>query len=250
MCSELKDDLSQLFLFMLQAGVSVSLAETGQTSRDIDLSPGQPLQPNQPTGNLGVIGRRNGMDLGAIGDSFTGSSSSINPSGVRDQLYNLQMLEAAHYKLPLPRDSERPRAYTPVCIANHIHLPRHPTITPSSYPQTQAPIVNNPAFWERVGLEPFGTDTLFYAFYYQQNTYQQYLAAKELKKQSWRYHKKYNTWFQRHEEPKVATDEYEQGTYVYFDFHIANDDLQHGWCQRIKTEFTFEYNYLEDELLV
>ena len=36
-------------------------------------------------------------------------------------------------------------------------------------------------------------------------------------------------WFQRHEEPKVATDEYEQGTYVYFDFHIANDDLQHGW---------------------
>ncbi|QHO51580.1 hypothetical protein HN51_003225 [Arachis hypogaea] len=234
------DDLKSTFAADSPAGVSISLAEAGQTSRDIDLSPGQPLQPNQPTGNLGVIGRRNGTDLGAIGDSFTASSSSINPSGVRDQLYNLQMLEAAHYKLPLPRDSERPRAYTP----------RHPTITPSSYPQTQAPIVNNPAFWERVGLEPFGTDTLFYAFYYQQNTYQQYLAAKELKKQSWRYHKKYNTWFQRHEEPKVATDEYEQGTYVYFDFHIANDDLQHGWCQRIKTEFTFEYNYLEDELLV
>ncbi|KAL5056541.1 hypothetical protein RYX36_037223 [Vicia faba] len=127
---------------------------------------------------------------------------------------------------------------------------RHPTITPPSYPQVQAPIVNNPAFWERLGLEAYGTDTLFFAFYYQQNTYQQYLAAKELKKQSWRYHRKYNTWFQRHEEPKVATDDFEQGTYVYFDFHIANDDLQHGWCQRIKTEFTFEYNYLEDEFLV
>ncbi|PRQ32972.1 hypothetical protein RchiOBHm_Chr5g0052311 [Rosa chinensis] len=25
--------------------------------------------------------------------------------------------------------------------------------------------------------------------------YQQYLTAKELKKQSWRYHRKYNTWF-------------------------------------------------------
>lgn len=61
-----------------------------------------------------------------------------------------------------------------------------------------------------------------------QNTYQQYLAAKELKKQSWRYHRKYNTWFQRHEEPKVTTDEYEQGTYVYFDFHY-NDEMQHGW---------------------
>lgn len=68
-----------------------------------------------------------------------------------------------------------------------------------------------------------------FSFFFLQNTYQQYLAAKELKKQSWRYHRKYNTWFQRHEEPKVATDEYEQGTYVYFDFHIANDDLQHGW---------------------
>ncbi|KAK6921320.1 NOT2/NOT3/NOT5, C-terminal [Dillenia turbinata] len=65
--------------------------------------------------------------------------------------------------------------------------------------------------------------------FFVQNTYQQYLAAKELKRQSWRYHRKYNTWFQRHEEPKVATDEYEQGTYVYFDFHIANDDQQHGW---------------------
>lgn len=47
-------------------------------------------------------------------------------------------------------------------------MKRHPAITPSSYPQVQAPIVNNPAFWERLGLEPFGTDTLFFAFYYQQ----------------------------------------------------------------------------------
>ena len=76
-----------------------------------------------------------------------------------------------------------------------------------------------------------------------QGTYQQYLAARELKKQSWRYHKKYLTWFQRHEEPKVTADEYEQGTYVYFDYET-------GWCQRIKSEFTFEYGYLEDELQV
>jgi len=58
-----------------------------------------------------------------------------------------------------------------------------------------------------------------------------------------RYHKKYLTWFQRHEEPKVTTDEYEQGTYIYFDYET-------GWCQRIKTDFTFEYGHLEDELNV
>ncbi|XP_050151206.1 general negative regulator of transcription subunit 3-like isoform X3 [Malus sylvestris] len=233
-----EDDLKASYAVDSLAGVSGSSTEPAQVPRDIDLSPGQPLQSNQPSPSLGIIGRRSVSDLGAIGDNLSGSTA--NSGVLHDQSYNSQMLEAAYYKLPQPKDSERASSYTP----------RHPAKTPLSYPQAQAPIVNNPAFWERLGLEPYGTDTLFFAFYYQQNTYQQYLAAKELKKQSWRYHRKYNTWFQRHEEPKVATDEYEQGTYVYFDFHIANDDLQHGWCQRIKTEFTFEYNYLEDELIV
>lgn len=43
-----------------------------------------------------------------------------------------------------------------------------------------------------------------------QGTKAQYLAAKALKKQSWRFHTKYMMWFQRHEEPKTITDEYEQ----------------------------------------
>ncbi|XP_043691353.1 CCR4-NOT transcription complex subunit 3 isoform X2 [Telopea speciosissima] len=231
-----EDDMKTSYSVDAAAGGSGSLIEPAQMPRDIDLSPGQPIQSNQPSVSLGVIGRRSVSDLGAIGDNLSGSTA--NSGGMHDHLYNLQMLEAAYYKLPQPKDSERPKSY----------IPRHPAVTPLSYPQVQAPIVNNPAFWERLGIDTLGTDTLFFAFYYQQNTYQQYLAARELKKQSWRYHRKYNTWFQRHEEPKVTTDEYEQGTYVYFDFHIANDDLQHGWCQRIKTEFTFEYSYLEDEL--
>lgn len=70
-------------------------------------------------------------------------------------------------------------------------------------------------------FEKFDTDTLFFIFYYQQGTLQQYLAAKELKRQSWRYHKKYLTWFQRHEEPKEITADYEQGTYVYFDYETG-----------------------------
>ncbi|KAM0038475.1 putative CCR4-Not complex component, Not domain, CCR4-NOT complex subunit/5 domain superfamily [Helianthus debilis subsp. tardiflorus] len=221
----------------MQGGASGSMTEPAQSTRDVDLSPGQPLQSNQ-SGSLGVIGRRSLSDLGAIGDNLGGLP--VNLGGTHDQQYNLQMLEAAFYKLPQPRDSERAKSYTA----------RHPAVTPQSYPQVQAPIVNNPAFWDRLGSDNIGTDTLFFAFYYQQNTYQQYLAAKELKKQSWRYHKKYNTWFQRHEEPKFATDDFEQGTYVYFDFHIGNDEMQNGWCQRIKTDFKFEYNFLEDELIV
>ncbi|KAG2385558.1 hypothetical protein C9374_003373 [Naegleria lovaniensis] len=96
--------------------------------------------------------------------------------------------------------------------------------------------LSNPATYSLLSV-----DTLFFIFYFQQGTYYQYLAAKELKRQAWRFHKKYLTWFQRHDKPTVTTNEYEQGTYVYF-------DADAGWCQRIKEGFSFEYAYLEDEL--
>jgi CCR4-NOT transcriptional regulation complex NOT5 subunit len=44
-----------------------------------------------------------------------------------------------------------------------------------------------------------------------QGTHQQFLAARQLKRHAWRFHKKYLTWFQRHEEPKAVTEEHEQG---------------------------------------
>ncbi|XP_013612624.1 PREDICTED: CCR4-NOT transcription complex subunit 3 isoform X1 [Brassica oleracea var. oleracea] len=222
-------------LFDTPSGMPSYMLDPVQVTRDgPDFSPGQPIQPGQSSSSLGVIGRRSNSELGAIGDP-----SALGP--MHDQMHNFQMLEAAYYRLPQPKDSERPRPYTP----------RNPAITPQTFPQTQAPIVNNPLFWERLGSDAYGTETLFFAFYYQQNSYQQYLAAKELKKQSWRYHRKFNTWFQRHKEPKIATDEYEQGAYVYFDFQTPKDESQEGgWVQRIKNEFTFEYSYLEDELAV
>lgn len=93
--------------------------------KDIDLSPGQPLQANQSSGSLGVIGRRSVSDLGAIGDNITGSAAISG--GMHEQSYNIQMLEAAYYKLPQPKDSERARSYTPVWICNylllHVRLP-------------------------------------------------------------------------------------------------------------------------------
>ena len=141
---------------------------------------------------------------------------------------HLLVLNSSLQNMPEPADSERPKSY----------VPRNPYPTPSSFPQTPAPVFDSPSVFDQ-----FDTDTLFFIFYYQQGTYQQYLAARELKKQSWRYHKKYLTWFQRHEEPKVTADEYEQGTYVYFDYET-------GWCQRIKSDFTFEYGFLEDEMAV
>jgi CCR4-NOT transcription complex subunit 3 len=135
----------------------------------------------------------------------------------------------------------RPRQYTP----------QNAFPTPATFPQLPSAVFENPAIFSK-----FDTDTLFFIFYYQQGTYQQYtapplpfstslslprsgvsartnlrahddtdkelawyvvvmvvvryLAARELKKQLWRYHKKYLTWFQRHEEPKEITNDYEQ----------------------------------------
>lgn len=97
--------------------------------------------------------------------------------------------------------------------------------------------------WRSSLFERMDVECLFAVFYFLPNTYAQYLAARELKKQSWRYHKKYLTWFQRHEEPKIVTEDFEQGTYIYFDYEAS-------WSQRKKSEFTFEYRFLEDAELV
>lgn len=137
----------------------------------------------------------------------------------------VHMLKQSMMHAPEIFEGDKPSSYTP----------RNPFNTHPSFPSQPPSIIDNPALFERLPM-----DTLFLAFYYQQGTYQQYLSAKQLKKHSWRFHKKYMTWFQRHEEPNITGDEYEEGTYVYFDY-------ESGWCQRIKKEFKFEYAYLQSE---
>ncbi|CAH0546440.1 unnamed protein product [Brassicogethes aeneus] len=134
-----------------------------------------------------------------------------------------QLMEAAYYHIPHPSDSERIRNY----------LPRNPFNTPAYYVQSPLAHSDTLEFYQRLA-----TETLFFVFYYMEGTKAQYLAAKALKKQSWRFHTKYMMWFQRHEEPKIINEEYEQGTYIYFDYE--------KWGQRKKEGFTFEYKYLED----
>ncbi|XP_047504077.1 CCR4-NOT transcription complex subunit 3 isoform X1 [Pieris napi] len=140
-----------------------------------------------------------------------------------EQQVQYQMLETAFYHMPHPSDSERTRVY----------LPRNICQTPAYYNQVLLPHSDTVEFFQRLS-----TETLFFVFYYMEGTKAQYLAAKALKKQSWRFHTKYMMWFQRHEEPKVINEEYEQGTYIYFDYE--------KWGQRKKEGFTFEYKYLED----
>ncbi|KIW69141.1 hypothetical protein PV04_05034 [Phialophora macrospora] len=139
-----------------------------------------------------------------------------------------RLLQASQETCPEPADSDRPQYYRPTFKYN----------TPAHYPQDPLPIFDDPALYENQRLE---TDTLFYIFYYRQNTYQQWLAARALKNQSWRFHKQYQTWFQRHEEPKQITEEFEQGTYRFFDYEST-------WMNRRKADFKFVYKFLEDDL--
>jgi CCR4-NOT transcription complex subunit 3 len=118
----------------------------------------------------------------------------------------LNMLKCSMMNAPESLETDKVPSYTPRNFYQHTH-PSYPTVPLFA---TQA---ENTAWFERLPM-----DTLFFVFYFQQGTYQQFLAARQLKKHSWRFHKKYMTWFQRHEEPKIATEEYEEGTYVYFDY--------------------------------
>ena len=135
-------------------------------------------------------------------DSFEATKNDISASATKPP--DERMLAASMATAPDSADTEAPRHYRP----------QNPyPFTPSHYPQEPLAIFDDPRLYSRIE-----TDALFYAFYYRQNTYQQYLAAKALKSQSWRFHKQYQTWFQRHEEPKAITEDYEQGTYRFFDY--------------------------------
>lgn len=141
------------------------------------------------------------------------------PSGLQDLLQSFEatqkrtsntssqsvqrMLASSLSTAPDACDTAGPRNYRPEVRYN----------TPGYYPQDLDAVFDDPKLYSRI--DP---DTLFYVFYYRQGSYQQYLAAKALKDQSWRFHKQYQTWFQRHEEPKTITEEFEQGTYRFFDY--------------------------------
>lgn len=116
-----------------------------------------------------------------------------------------RLLAASSKMAPDVADAEPPRNYYPESYWN----------TNKTWPKEPLQIMDNPQLYQPTKVD---NDTLFYAFYYKQGTYQQYLAAKALKDQAWRFHKQYQTWFQRHEEPKNITEEFEQGTYRFFDY--------------------------------
>ena len=168
-----------------------------------------------PRSNQPVLKQVNGD----LPDSAEEESIYHLPPGLQDLI---QSFEITKRKAPSPESPSIQRLFLashgtkPDYLEGekpHHYQPDTKYSTPSYYPQEPFANVDDPSLYNKVD-----TDTLFYIFYYRQNTYQQYMAAKALKSQSWRFHKQYQTWFQRHEEPKTITEEFEQGTYRFFDY--------------------------------
>ncbi|KAJ7047705.1 Not1 N-terminal domain, CCR4-Not complex component-domain-containing protein [Mycena alexandri] len=199
-----------------QAGMSI-LSAPQQPSIGAQRPPSQPV-PQRTTA---------GAFPGSLSDLVVSFESVKQKAALRmanlDQVH--KMLEGGYSNVPQPQDTEKPKYY----------IPRNPYPTAAYYPQSPHPLLSTAAIYSQLDVE-----TLFYVFYFLPGTYQQYLAAKELKRQSWRFHVKYLTWFQRHSEPQAITEEYEQGVYVYFDW-------EGSWCQRKKADFRFEYRYLSED---
>ncbi|KAI5480621.1 hypothetical protein MNV49_000317 [Pseudohyphozyma bogoriensis] len=187
---------------------------------DESLSPKLTSAPADRTGNEPRL-------PSSLADLVTSFESAKQKSMKRDNdLGSIhKILDAGFANVPQPLDAEKPKYY----------VPRNPFATPAYYPHEPSGQFANPALFSK-----FDVDTLFYIFYYCQGTYLQYLAASELKKQSWRFHKQYLTWFQRANEPQQITEEFEQGVYLYFDW-------EGSWCQRRKSDFRFEYRYLSSD---
>uniref|UniRef100_A0A3B4U044 CCR4-NOT transcription complex subunit 3 n=1 Tax=Seriola dumerili TaxID=41447 RepID=A0A3B4U044_SERDU len=199
----------------LGSGLDGEIPNLHLTDRPVDIFSGSSAAPGTPA-----------APQPSVSEVSIPPSLGVCPLGPtplpKDQLYQQAMQESAWTHMPHPSDSERIQ-----------YLMRNPCPTLPFHHQIPPHHSDSIEFYQRLS-----TETLFFIFYYLEGTKAQYLSAKALKKQSWRFHTKYMMWFQRHEEPKTITDEFEQGTYIYFDYE--------KWGQRKKEGFTFEYRYLED----
>jgi CCR4-NOT transcription complex subunit 3 len=135
-----------------------------------------------------------------LGAESATKGTAANAAPGKNDLYSMQLaaLNSSFNFMPRKPDGVRNKRYAPTRPCAH---------TPPSFP------MEIPSAMEHLReVTKFDKDTLFFIFYYQNHPYHQWLVSKELKRRSWRFHKKYSTWFQRYEEPVISTDEYEKGT--------------------------------------
>uniref|UniRef100_H3CRM3 CCR4-NOT transcription complex, subunit 3a n=1 Tax=Tetraodon nigroviridis TaxID=99883 RepID=H3CRM3_TETNG len=148
----------------LGSGLDGEIANLHLTERDIfsgsSAAPGTPAAPQPSVSEVSIP-----PSLGVC---------PLGPTPLpKDQLYQQAMQESAWTHMPHPSDSERIRQY----------LMRNPCPTLPFHHKVPPFHSDSIEFYQRLS-----TETLFFIFYYLEGTKAQYLSAKALKKQSWRFH--------------------------------------------------------------
>jgi CCR4-NOT transcription complex subunit 3 len=130
------------------------------------------------------------------------------PQSIHQLRYGAALMSASLSHVPEAAD-ERARVY-PV---------RQPHATHASFPSApEFRLLDSPPAFERLSQ-----DTLFFIFYFAQSgSYQAFLAARELRRNQWRYSRAMRTWVQRHgEATSEALDDGElvgeRGSILFFD---------------------------------
>lgn len=154
------------------------------------------------------------------------------PSAIAGRSDVLSSLEASCLGRSRCQDIARVRPYTPSNPFAGLMAER------SAYPDSVS-VTENAQFFAKLPV-----DALAVIFYYREGTHAQFLASQELKRQNWRFHKKFGVWVKRVENgTKTSNAAFEYGTYQYL------DPSAESWGLRLRNDFTFEYEYLEEESL-
>ncbi|KAI5150172.1 CCR4-NOT transcription complex subunit 3 [Enteropsectra breve] len=166
----------------------------------------------------------------------SGANSHIDFSSFEAQLQEIteQLKKNKTYEEFIKTETKNSLLYAPLFEELETQFSNNAKVeVPAFFPKGQFYQFSNPVFYKKLDL-----DTLFFIFYFCKGTIQQTYAAMQLKKYAWRYHLKYKMWFQRLDEPKLITSEYEKGEFLFFDYETA-------WNFMKKNDFIFEYYYLE-----
>ncbi len=177
-----RGDTSRPGHWRVSLGKAPALLEVEESSKGLLLS--LDSQMMLPRSRKAAPPQSNGTTVPVIEDED--ESIYHLPSGLLDLLESFEVTQKCATNVPLRSPQRMLSASLTSCpdtldsLAPRLYKPKNPWVTPPHYPQELNTVFDDPQPYARIDL-----DILFYDFYYKQETYQQYLAMKALKVQSW-----------------------------------------------------------------
>ena len=133
------------------------------------------------------------------------------------ELWSGEILSAKERYVPAP--------YTPVEPVSE---------APAWFPKQQLSVLNSQRVMARLKEE-----TLVFAFYFRQGSYQQLLAARTLVKIGWRFHTVRKVWLLGKGEPTEKALDHETGDFCYYDWEAGTLE------KKTLTGFKLEYKFID-----